>query len=280
MSAATLVEPSTFTDDEQLVGGAQNLVTVGEKIGNVSLGEIPTPRGWWMCFLFGFTLLQGLVIAVTYLFWVGVGIWGINSPVFWGFAIINFVWWIGIGHAGTLISAILLLMHQKWRTSLNRFAEAMTLFAVMCAGMFPLIHMGRVWLAYWLFPFPNNFAMWPQFRSPLAWDVFAVTTYFTVSLVFWYIGLVPDFAYLRDSAKSKVQRVVYGFFALAGAAVPSTGGDSKSYISSWPASVRRWCSACTRLFRSTSPWRLCRFGMRQFFRRSSWPGRSSLASRW
>src|SRR5262245_23341599 len=153
---ATLIEPTTFTDDEKLIGGEQNLVTVGEKIGNVCLGEIATPKGWWMCFLFGFTLLQGLLIAVTYLFYMGLGIWGINSPIFWGLAILNFVWWIGIGHAGTLISAILLLMHQKWRTSLNRFAEAMTIFAVMCAGMFPLIHMGRPWVFYWLLPFPNN----------------------------------------------------------------------------------------------------------------------------
>ncbi len=207
-------EHTVYTDDEQLIGGEQNLVTIGEKIGNVCLGEITTPKGWWMCFLFGFTLLQGLVVAVAYLFYMGLGIWGLNSPVFWGLAIVNFVWWIGIGHAGTLISAILLLMHQKWRTSLNRFAEAMTIFAVMCAGIFPLIHMGRPWLAYWLFPFPNNFAMWPQFRSPLAWDVFAVSTYFTVSLLFWYVGLVPDFAYLRDHAKTRIQKLAYGFFAL------------------------------------------------------------------
>ncbi|CAN5429786.1 polysulfide reductase NrfD [soil metagenome] len=207
-------EHAVYTDPEEFIGGTHNLATIGEKIGSVCLGEIATPKAWWMFFLLGFTLLQGLVVAVGYLFWLGTGIWGINSPVFWGLAILNFVWWIGIGHAGTLISAILLLMHQKWRTSLNRFAEAMTIFAVMCAGIFPLIHMGRPWLAYWLFPFPNNFAMWPQFRSPLAWDVFAVTTYFTVSLVFWYVGLVPDFAYLRDHAKTKIQKLAYGFFAL------------------------------------------------------------------
>src|SRR5437764_6615953 len=178
---------------EGIIGGSHDLVTIGDKIGTVVTGETPHPKAWWGFFLVGFALLNGLAVALLYLFYAGVGIWGINHPVSWGFAIVNFVWWIGIGHAGTLISAILLLLHQKWRTSINRFAEAMTIFAVSCAGMFPLIHMGRPWLFYWLFPFPNNFAMWPQFRSPLAWDVFAVSTYFTVSVVFWYLGLIPDF---------------------------------------------------------------------------------------
>src|SRR5690606_11719763 len=132
-----------------------------------------------------------------------VGIWGIRIPVGWGWDIINFVWWIGIGHAGTLISAILLLFMQDWRTSINRFAEAMTLFAVMCAGMYPIIHMGRPWVAYFILPYPNSMALWPQFRSPLAWDVFAISTYFSVSLLFWYTGLVPDFATMRDRAKNK-----------------------------------------------------------------------------
>ena len=140
------------------------------------------------------TLLAILGMAVTYLFLRGVGIWGIEMPVAWGFAIINFVWWIGIGHAGTLISAILLLFKQTWRNSINRFAEAMTLFAVACAGMFPLLHMGRPWLGYWMFPYPNSMGVWPQFRSPLVWDVFAVSTYATISAVFWFVGLVPDFA--------------------------------------------------------------------------------------
>ena len=144
--------------------------------------------------------------GIGYLLIVGVGIWGINVPVAWGFAIVNFVWWIGIGHAGTLISAILLLLHQKWRTSVNRFAEAMTIFAVMCAGLFPLLHMGRPWFFYWLFPFPNSQEVWPQFRSPLTWDVFAVTTYFLVSLVFWYLGLMPDLAALRDRARTHARR--------------------------------------------------------------------------
>ena len=145
-----------------------------------------------------------LGMAVTWLLLKGTGIWGVNIPVGWGFAIINFVWWIGIGHAGTLISAILLLLKQGWRTSINRFAEAMTIFAVMCAGIFPLIHTGRPWLAaYWLFPYPNSMAIWPQFRSPLIWDVFAVSTYFTVSLLFWYVGLIPDLATFRDKAEDQ-----------------------------------------------------------------------------
>jgi Ni/Fe-hydrogenase subunit HybB-like protein len=196
-----------------LVQNKHDLVSVGDAIGEVVLkGE--HPRGWWLGFLAGFALLQILAIAVCWLFYIGVGIWGINVPVAWGFAIVNFVWWIGIGHAGTLISAILLLLHQRWRTSINRFSEAMTIFAVMCAGLFPLIHMGRPWFFYWLYPFPNVAGVWPQFRSPLAWDVFAVTTYFTVSLVFWYLGLVPDLAALRDQARKRWQRIVYGLLAL------------------------------------------------------------------
>ncbi len=154
------------------------------------------------------------LISVTYLFAKGVGIWGINRPVGWGFDIINFVWWIGIGHAGTLISAILLLLRQEWRTSINRFAEAMTLFAVACAGMYPVLHLGRPWLAYWLFPYPNTMGLWPQFRSPLIWDVFAVSTYATVSLLFWYVGLIPDLATLRDRTKNRFWQIVYGFGAM------------------------------------------------------------------
>ena len=196
-----------------LVVNQHTLVSVGEAIGSVVLNE-RHPRGWWIGFLAGFALLNVLAVAVTYLFYIGTGIWGINVPVAWGFAIINFVWWIGIGHAGTLISAILLLLHQKWRTSINRFSEAMTIFAVMCAGLFPLIHMGRPWFFYWLMPFPNVAGVYPQFRSPLTWDVFAVTTYFTVSLVFWYVGLVPDLAALRDAAQKRYQRVIYGILAL------------------------------------------------------------------
>ncbi len=173
-----------------------------------------TPLGWFLGFAGAFTLLMLMMYAIAYTVLVGTGVWGINVPVGWGFAIINFVWWIGIGHAGTLISAILLLLRQDWRTSINRFAEAMTLFAVACAGIFPLLHTGRPWLAYWLVPYPNTMQMWPQFRSPLVWDVFAVSTYGTVSLLFWYVGLIPDLATLRDRAKNKLARMVYGIGAM------------------------------------------------------------------
>ncbi len=173
-----------------------------------------TTRGWMLGFAASFILLMVFFVAVAYLLAKGVGIWGIMIPVAWAFAITNFVWWIGIGHAGTLISAILLLLHQKWRTSINRFAEAMTIFAVMCAGMFPLLHMGRPWLFYYLLPYPNPMWLWPQFRSPLVWDVFAVSTYFTVSLLFWFVGLIPDLATLRDKAKRRVSQIVYGVLAM------------------------------------------------------------------
>ena len=162
----------------------------------------------------GFALLMLLLVAIANLLYDGVGIWGINRPVMWGFAIVNFVWWVGIGHAGTLISAILLLLRQEWRTSINRFAEAMTLFAVACAGLFPILHLGRPWLAYWLVPYPNTMALWPQWRSPLVWDVFAVSTYATVSLLFWYVGLIPDLATLRDRARKPITRKIYGFLAM------------------------------------------------------------------
>ena len=166
-----------------------------------------TPIGWFFGFAIAFPFLMLLNLTIGHLLMTGIGIWGNNIPVGWAFDIINFVWWIGIGHAGTLISAILLLFRQQWRTSINRFAEAMTLFAVACAAMFPLLHTGRPWLAaYWLFPYPNTMDLWPQFRSPLIWDVFAVSTYFTVSLLFWFTGLVPDMATLRDRAQSKVGR--------------------------------------------------------------------------
>jgi len=173
-----------------------------------------TPPGWFLGFGIAFTLMMGLLLAVSYLMVRGVGIWGVNQPVGWGFAIINFVWWIGIGHAGTLISAILLLLRQEWRTSINRFAEAMTLFAVACAGLYPVIHMGRPWLAYWLLPYPNTMTMWPQFRSPLIWDVFAVSTYATVSLLFWYVGLIPDLATLRDRSHRRFGQVAYGVLSM------------------------------------------------------------------
>ena len=174
--------------------------SVTDKISAIVLRG--TPRGWYVGFGMAFVLVMLLMLAITYLLVRGVGIWGINVPVAWGFAIVNFVWWIGIGHAGTLISAILLLLRQPWRTSINRFAEAMTLLAVACAGLFPLLHLGRPWFFYWLIPHPNTMGLWPQFRSPLVWDVFAITTYGTVSLLFWYVGLIPDLATLRDRAPS------------------------------------------------------------------------------
>src|SRR5262249_55467665 len=168
-------------------------------------------------------LLGLLMTTITWLLIAGIGIWGVNIPVAWGFAITNFVWWIGIGHAGTLISAILLLLRQEWRQSINRFAEAMTIFAVMCAGLFPLLHLGRPWFFYWLVPYPNTMSLWPQFRSPLVWDVFAVATYFTISFVFWYVGMIPDLATLRDRARGRFARVAYGVLALG-----------------WRGSARHW----------------------------------------
>ncbi len=185
--------------------------TVTDQISAVVLTK--TPRWWYVGFAVAFSLVMVLFMALAQLFVKGVGIWGLNNPVNWGFAIINFVWWIGIGHAGTLISAILLLLRQNWRNSINRFAEAMTLFAVACAGLFPLIHMGRPWRFYYMLPIPNTFDLWPQFRSPLIWDVFAVTTYALVSALFWYVGLIPDLATLRDRAKNKFAQHAYGILA-------------------------------------------------------------------
>jgi Ni/Fe-hydrogenase subunit HybB-like protein len=176
--------------------------------------EDKTPRWWFIIFSASVALAGLLFSMIGYLVWDGVGVWGLNNPVGWGFAIVNFVFWVGIGHAGTLISAILFLFRQKWRTSINRFAEAMTIFAVICAGVFPGIHIGRVWAAYYMFPIPNSMAMWPNFKSALLWDVFAVSTYFTVSLLFWYVGLIPDLATFRDRAKTKTKQLVYGIFAL------------------------------------------------------------------
>jgi molybdopterin-containing oxidoreductase family membrane subunit len=187
--------------------------TVTDRVNAVVLSK-RTPRGWLVGFGIAFIITMVMLLSISALFAYGVGIWGVNSPVGWGFAIVNFIWWIGIGHAGTLISAILLLFRQEWRTSINRFAEAMTLFAVACAGMFPILHTGRPWLAYWLFPYPSTLSMWPQFRSPLLWDVFAISTYITVSFLFWYMGLIPDLATLRDVAKNRVVRTLYGIFAL------------------------------------------------------------------
>src|SRR6202163_331830 len=198
------------------------LGSVTDKISSIVLTR-PTSNGWFVGFGVAFLLLMMLLFAISYLFVKGVGIWGVTVPIGWGFAIVNFVWWIGIGHAGTLISAILLLLRQSWRNSINRFAEAMTLFAVASAGIFPAIHVGRPWLAYWLFPYPNTMKVWPQFRSPLIWDVFAVSTYATISALFWFIGLVPDLATLRDRTDNKALKIVYGMLSLG-----------------WRGSARHW----------------------------------------
>ncbi len=196
-----------------ILGPGHDFASVTDKISAIVLSR-RTPKWWIAGFLISFAFVILLTVSVTYLLVYGVGIWGITIPIGWAFAIINFVWWIGIGHAGTLISAILLLLRQQWRTSINRFAEAMTLFAVACAGLFPLIHMGRPWLAYWIFPYPDTMKMWPNFRSPLVWDAFAVSTYATVSLLFWYIGLIPDLATLRDRARNRPAKLAYGLLAM------------------------------------------------------------------
>ncbi|GBD24918.1 hypothetical protein HRbin30_00232 [bacterium HR30] len=204
-----------------IIGPGHTFETVTDKIAAVVLSE--TRKGWMLGFGISFVLLTIFLQCVAVLFVRGIGIWGINIPVGWGFDIINFVWWIGIGHAGTLISAILLLFRQTWRTSINRFAEAMTLFAVACAGLYPILHLGRPWLFYWLLPYPNAMGMWPNFRSPLMWDVFAVSTYATVSALFWFVGLIPDLATLRDRSTSKVGRIIYGILAMG-----------------WRGSARHW----------------------------------------
>ncbi len=197
-----------------VLGPGHDYDSVTKRIaGVVYLPLKNSPRRWLVGAFIAFCFVNLLMLAVYLLFMRGVGIWGINIPIGWGFAIINFVWWIGIGHAGTLISAILFLLKQDWRTSINRFSEAMTLFAVACAGMFPILHLGRPWLAYWLFPYPNSMWLWPQPRSPLEWDVFAVSTYGTVSLVFWYVGLIPDLASLRDTAPHLWQRKIYALMS-------------------------------------------------------------------
>jgi Ni/Fe-hydrogenase subunit HybB-like protein len=207
----------------RFLDGGHTFTTVNEKISSIVLTP-RTPLAWFLGFAVGFGLLQCLLVAITYLLFKGTGIWGINQPVGWGLDIINFVWWIGIGHAGTLISAILLLFRQQWRMSISRAAEAMTIFAVACAAMFPLIHTGRPWLSiYWLFPYPNAMSIWPNFRSPLIWDVFAVSTYATVSVLFWFVGLIPDLAAMRDRAKNRVGQFAYGMLAMG-----------------WRGSARHW----------------------------------------
>jgi len=199
-----------------------NYASVTDKIASIVLTR-PVSLGWLAGFTISFTILMVLLGSIAWLIIKGVGIWGINIPIGWGFAIVNFVWWIGIGHAGTLISAILFLLNQQWRTSINRFAEAMTLFAVACAAVFPGIHVGRPWMAFYMFPYPSTMGIWPQFRSPLIWDVFAVSTYGTVSALFWFVGLIPDLATLRDRATNKPAQIIYGMLAMG-----------------WRGSARHW----------------------------------------
>jgi len=206
---------------EPLVTGAHTYGTLTEVVSRVA--EQKTPLAWYVAFGISSSVALMFVLCIGYLIAIGTGIWGHRNPVYWAWPIVNFVFWVGIGHAGTLISAILFLFRQDWRTGINRFAEAMTIFAVICAGIFPGIHIGRVWLAYWLAPYPNQMAMWPQFRSPLMWDVFAVSTYFTVSLLFWYMGMIPDLATLRDRARGRVSSFLYGLFSLG-----------------WTGSSRQW----------------------------------------
>jgi len=219
---AERTDPVAGSGTPVVIAPGHTFASVTDKISSIVLTQ-RTPIGWYLALLTAAGMAGLLLISLSYLVVKGIGIWGNNIPVGWAFDITNFVWWIGIGHAGTLISAILLLLKQTWRTSINRFAEAMTLFAVACAGIFPLFHTGRPWLAYWLFPIPNTMGVWPQFRSPLIWDVFAVSTYATVSALFWYVGLVPDVATLRDRAKGKFAQHVYGMMSLG-----------------WRGSARHW----------------------------------------
>lgn len=206
----------------RLLAASETLGSITDKIGNIPL-QHPRKWIWWLLFLGTLMPLGMLGIAVGKLLYTGVGIWGIQIPVAWGFAITNFVWWVGIGHAGTFISVILLLLNQRWRASINRFTEAMTLFAITCAGLFPILHLGRPWLCYWIFPYPDMMSLWPQFRSALVWDAWAVGTYFTVSLYFWYMGVLPDLATVRDKCVPGFRRKIYAFFALG-----------------WRGSARHW----------------------------------------
>jgi molybdopterin-containing oxidoreductase family membrane subunit len=212
---AKIAPPPRELEREPLVLQNRSLGWISDKVAGIC--EKPMPAWWWPAFIISVCVMLLMFTLIAYLISTGIGVWGLNQPAGWAWDITNFVFWIGIGHAGTLISAILFLLRQKWRTSINRAAEAMTLFAVACAGIFPVVHTGRVWFATmpgYLIPFPNSNAIWPQFRSPLLWDVFAVSTYGTVSLLFWYVGLIPDLATLRDRAVTKIRKFCYGLFAL------------------------------------------------------------------
>ncbi len=209
--ASTAVKPELH--EVPLIDPSVEFRTVTELVSAPIEAPRP-PRAWFIALGIALLGLANLLVMVGYLLWEGVGVWGNNNTVGWAWDITNFVFWIGIGHAGTLISAILFLLRQKWRTSINRFAEAMTIFAVICALLFPTIHVGRVWVFYWVFPIPNQMGMWPNFKSPLLWDVFAVSTYGTVSIIFWLVGLIPDFATIRDRSKTRLRRLIYGVVSL------------------------------------------------------------------
>ena len=263
MSVSSNTDPVTVVE-EPLITGNQTFHSVSDIVSRIA--ERKTTLTWLSLLGLAGSVTLILLGSIGYLVWEGIGIWGLNIPVAWGWAIVNFVFWVGIGHAGTLISAILHLFRQHWRTSINRFAEAMTLFAVVCALVFPGIHVGRIWVAYWLFPVPNQMQMWPQFRSPLLWDVFAVSVYFTVSLMFWYVGLIPDLATLRDRAKTKVRKMFLGIVSLGwrggnrqwinyerGYLV--LAGLSTPLVLSVPTSRSVWSPAGTRRFSHPTSWR-------------------------
>jgi molybdopterin-containing oxidoreductase family membrane subunit len=216
------ISPDETISPPSVLGKGLTFASVTDKISTIALTK-RTPLWWFIGAGISFSLAMLLFYTIGYLVLTGIGIWGNNIPVGWAWDIINFVWWIGIGHAGTLISAILLLLRQKWRTSINRFAEAMTLFAVASAGLFPLLHTGRPWLAHWMFPVPNTMGLWPQFRSPLIWDVFAISTYASISALFWFVGLIPDLASLRDKSKNQAAKIIYGMLAMG-----------------WRGSARHW----------------------------------------
>ena len=223
-SNQALMDTAVDPGPQKVIGEGFDMGSATDKIAGVVYRPfLKTPKQMFIGFAIAFALVNVFLVAITWLFYRGVGVWGIVIPIAWGFAIVNFVWWIGIGHAGTLISAILLLLKQDWRTSINRFSEAMTLFAVACAGMFPILHLGRPWLAYWLLPYPNQMWLWPQPRSPLIWDVFAVSTYATVSFIFWFTGLIPDFATMRDKRPNTKVGKLYGMLAMG-----------------WRGSARHW----------------------------------------
>lgn len=223
-----------------LVTGKHDYASLTDTVCRITESRRP-PRAWYIAFAISSSLTLMFFGLIGYLIATGVGVWGNNAPVFWGWPIVNFVFWVGIGHAGTLISAILFLFRQKWRTSINRFAEAMTIFAVTCAGIFPAIHIGRVWFVYWLAPYPSSHLdMWPNFRSPLLWDVFAVSTYATVSLLFWYLGMIPDLATLRDRANPACDRWPTASQRLAGPARPASGRSTRRPTCCWPPWQRRW----------------------------------------